>query len=654
MTESQATRVTVGEIFQPESRYTVPIYQRNYAWGREQIEQLMTDIIDAAQDPSVHQYFLGNLVVARNASSTDDLQEYEVIDGQQRLTTLFILTRYLLAEAPEVFTPDLVGTEQLHYQSRPLATQTLLHLNNRAKATSSSALVSADLSENNIVTALRVIQSFNWKENGGLTAENPLKSKEVAEFLLNSVHLVRVVIPQQTDLNRYFEIMNTRGVQLNAVDIVKARLMSYLPGEEQNSFARIWDACADSDYYIQMALTRGNTAARTRLFGQTWGWLEAQDFSEVHRILEHASASGQGLAVRPHELTLDDALTFYGADLRSEEEAAEEGSIRFDSFVTFQGLLLQTLALLAADHPSEAPLDDKQLIARFEDYVERRPDDRAKQVRTFAYSLLRTKFLLDNYIIKREYTAHTGEEGDWSLLRLASRENKSQKLQPTYKGSYAAVEEDPKNARMRLLQSALRITYTAPRTMHWVTVALEYLTQASKAEDINGKRLLGLLEDYARQRIRNTYIPEQQQFVEGREGFNIERIVFTYLDYLLVCKDQRTDFKFTFRNSIEHFAPRTPSADQNDPYDFDVDDFGNLALLTVSANSHFTNQTPTVKSSQATADTDFVRIRAQSPKLERMAKLTNVEGGWGSEQVRVHRDEMLGILSADLLKNTPS
>lgn len=652
MTESKAVRLTVGELFQQGERYTIPIYQRNYAWGREQIEQLMTDVIDAAQDPSVNQYFLGNLIVAHSASSSENFEEYEVIDGQQRLTTLFILTRYLLAEAPEVFTPQSVGTEQLHYQSRPRATQSLLYLNNRATAGTSSALVSNDLNENNIASALRVIQSFNWKENGGSTSENPLRYREVADFLLNSVHVVRVTVPQQTDLNRYFEIMNTRGVQLNAVDIVKARLMSFLPDEERNSFAKIWDACADSDYYIQMSLTRGNTDARSKLFGPTWGWLEASDFNEVHRVLDKGTQPKQGFATRSDELTLDAALAFYDSRSHAQEETTEEGSLRFDSFVTFQGLLLQTLALLSEHDPLEASLDDKQLITRFEKYVYSGSLSPTERVRAFGYALLRTKFLLDNYVLKREYTAHTGDEGDWSLLRLRSRKDSRNNLQPTYKSSYSPLEEDLINIRIRLLQSALRITYTAPRTMHWVTAALAYLFQATRSDDIDGQELLDVLEDYARRRVEKAYDPRKRQFLEEGEGFGVERIVFTYLDYLLVCQDQRTDFKFMFRNSIEHFAPQKPSADQSTPYDFDVDDFGNLALLTVSANSHFTNQTPTVKSSVRTADTDFQRIREQSPKLEKMAALTNSGKGWTRKQVQQHRDEMLDLLSSDLLKNT--
>ena len=78
--------LTVDELFSHGNVYTVPIYQRNYAWRAAQIEQLISDIQDAAMGHE-SSYFLGNLVVTPRAKPND----FEVIDGQQRLTTLYLL-----------------------------------------------------------------------------------------------------------------------------------------------------------------------------------------------------------------------------------------------------------------------------------------------------------------------------------------------------------------------------------------------------------------------------------------------------------------------------------------------------------------------------------------------------------------------------------
>ena len=82
----QPERLFVNEIFLQDF-YIVPIYQRSYAWEKEQIEQLINDIYDAKEKDV---YFIGSLIVDYQAKHT-----YSVIDGQQRLTTLYLLMSYL-------------------------------------------------------------------------------------------------------------------------------------------------------------------------------------------------------------------------------------------------------------------------------------------------------------------------------------------------------------------------------------------------------------------------------------------------------------------------------------------------------------------------------------------------------------------------------
>lgn len=75
--------INIDNIFTDE--YIIPIYQRKYAWGNKEIEQLLEDIINAEGD-----YYLGTLIVNKKQKG-----KYEVIDGQQRLTTLYLLMQNL-------------------------------------------------------------------------------------------------------------------------------------------------------------------------------------------------------------------------------------------------------------------------------------------------------------------------------------------------------------------------------------------------------------------------------------------------------------------------------------------------------------------------------------------------------------------------------
>ena len=83
--------------------YVVPLYQRNFAWQETQIQQLLQDIYDNSKNPDSN-YFIGSLVVLQRPDGV-----YEVIDGQQRLTTLHLICKSL----------NLLDTSHLIYDSRP-------------------------------------------------------------------------------------------------------------------------------------------------------------------------------------------------------------------------------------------------------------------------------------------------------------------------------------------------------------------------------------------------------------------------------------------------------------------------------------------------------------------------------------------------------
>ena len=76
--------------------------------------------------------------------------------------------------------------------------------------------------------------------------------KYFGEYLLNHVHIIHYRVPKDVDLNHYFEVMNSRGEQLEKHEIVKAKLMNVLNDEKDKSkFATIWDACSEMNTYIQ-------------------------------------------------------------------------------------------------------------------------------------------------------------------------------------------------------------------------------------------------------------------------------------------------------------------------------------------------------------------------------------------------------------------
>ncbi|MEX5255077.1 DUF262 domain-containing protein [Kocuria arenosa] len=640
-TTLKATLFTVGNLFgEGETHYEIPIYQRNYAWGVEQIEQLIDDVWVAAQEDA-DDYFLGNLIVARKpAEPKTNVVTFEVVDGQQRLTTLFMLLTYLKADP----------RARLTYQSRRNATHALTRLT-----------TSGDDEGAGIHAGFKVIRSRMEK----------FKTSEERDvfrtFLVDNVKLVRAILPVQTDLNRYFEIMNTRGQQLEQVDIVKARLMSYLRSEtgkaddDRACLAWVWDACAEMDAYIQMALTPGDTKVRDKIFGPTWDRLKIARFHDL--LPKRPQTPSRHGASRSTGVSMREALRLYATTPEKPAEDESENR-RFESPITFPSLLLHALKVLQGtddEDDVDGHLDDSKLIKLFESEFKPLPEaQRSDRAKRFVEVLLRCKFVLDNYILKREFTATNANDGAWSLKRLTRGESVPQRGGPTKvnarfpnafspgTGEWEETAVDDATREVLLLQSMLRVTYTSPRTMHWITRILREpilgLTQHEAARSI-----LRVLRTHARQKVHQAFFMDAEP-----TGFNIERIAFTYLDYLLAAGDAAPEhsadpsFVFVYRNSVEHFFPQHANRDDDGwdlvtPDDGELNMFGNLALVSVSTNSKFSNNLPPYKANK----TEIVK---QSTKLQIMAGSVNNGTPWDKIAIRQHDQAMVELLRDDLRK----
>src|SRR4051812_43301031 len=90
----------IKTLLSSEEQYVIPIYQRNYAWESKEIEQLIQDIIDYSIHHHDRNYYIGTLVVADE--KTDSKPYFNTIDGQQRLTTLSILSAVIKNNHKEI------------------------------------------------------------------------------------------------------------------------------------------------------------------------------------------------------------------------------------------------------------------------------------------------------------------------------------------------------------------------------------------------------------------------------------------------------------------------------------------------------------------------------------------------------------------------
>ncbi|EAK0445349.1 DUF262 domain-containing protein, partial [Campylobacter lari] len=246
----------VEEIF-----FEIPPYQRLYEWNKEQIQTLLNDIkTKFDENKKDENYFIGNVVVSKKSVKKDQKGDvkYLLIDGQQRLTTLFLIGFYLSYKNCDNWQNFIINDNKLRI-SMPIREKEEEVLKEFAKFCKDNQNNEREnnifLQEikkfpqdicQNIPQALEVI--VNWfKEN---IKEN---IKEFSDFIYNNVKFVFVELDQNTDLNRFFIRMNNRGKQLEKHEILKARLLSKFNDEDKSKrtlYAHIWDICSQMDNYI--------------------------------------------------------------------------------------------------------------------------------------------------------------------------------------------------------------------------------------------------------------------------------------------------------------------------------------------------------------------------------------------------------------------
>ena len=567
--------------------FVIPVYQRNYAWGALQIEQLIEDI-DRSILNSESTYFLGNLVVNQT-----DHQVYEVIDGQQRLTTLYLLQMYLKM-------PIAKGT--LSFEARKRSNRTLNML--KFKSEMPDELVSSEM-----VEGYQIIDNY--------FRTNSIDENEFVEKLKN-VFLIRIQVPLNIDLNHYFEVMNTRGEQLELHEIAKAKVLKVLDTEdEKNTGALIWDMCSYMDSYVQMNV---DPDIRNVLFADDWTKLNASisHFDAINNLVENGEKD------QPFHSLLDILIGEVESSSDNKNEN-EEDNERFESTISFPNFLLHVSNVLYSQNEGDSSLDDKYFLDRLESAW-----TDAEHAKIFLFHMLKLRVFFDKYILKREYARDYKETGKWSLQKLKKNGKKS-----TYVASFDE-DEGQKNKQLRTLQSCLRITYTSPKAMHWISIVLSEMLEDESAD------IVRILETYCKERIMQTEIMKTS-------GFGYERIAFTYLDYLLyrdgysyldreIIQPMRDEWQFQFRNSVEHFQAQNPYEGPRWMHE-DLDGFGNLALITVSGNSRFSNLPPAGKISS------YPSIIKQSLKLTIMKELVDLnQGKWTEEIANEHKRDMFNKL----------
>lgn len=222
--------------------YAVPAYQRNYSWTATEVSELMTDLLDYFDDSKAPYYLLGDVIVVDTKAS--DGYDFEVIDGQQRLTTLVLLfaSIYRRLEAHNYDPDDLTLVKSLVFWNRKVrvkmsgnGSESALAFLNGAKI---SELARTTPTQKSITEALATIDEKLTDRFGEL---KPGSLHDFFTMLQESVYLSRLRLVDRESAYEFFERVNDRGRPLSKTDLLKNRLLQKIRADDDfDNASDVW------------------------------------------------------------------------------------------------------------------------------------------------------------------------------------------------------------------------------------------------------------------------------------------------------------------------------------------------------------------------------------------------------------------------------
>lgn len=663
---------SIKEIFDGQYKYIVPLYQRNFAWRQEQIEQLLQDVYEAYKaykENNAGNYFIGSLVVLKRSNG-----DFEVIDGQQRLTTLSLITKILrINDEPRLF-----------YDSRPEVEEFF-----KAFYKSENAECSIDYPQTyHLKNAINYIKDakLDAKEN-----DKTLRSIEdgFKSYFANNVILVRVEIPQDTDVASYFEIMNNRGEQLQKHEILKSLMMKDLDAAQRNEFALIWDACSQMDIPIQKSFKAGSddtVGTRNYYFGKNYDEYKFKGLAEVGASNEdnpqnkrnngenEDSEKGKGI-------TIDDIIDGK-KDVKSivndfNDDEKYESESQYKSIIDFPNFLMHVFKVMSQDE-EVVPLNEKFLLSKYKEL------EKSIKPELFIEKLLFCRTVFDRYVVKTTVNEKDTEDGEkWELIKPKNYGNKWEYI-GTYNNSNGTSKEQ---TRIVKALSMLQVTFRTRIYKNWLYEVLKWFDdkrQQERCTDDGNTAMEHIPQIQEDEKERNTidasyedYIRKLDEIILGNYknldyknlptndsltknnsyslGTNTPHFLFNFIDYLYWVDSQNEksifgeknpknlkEFEFKYWNSVEHHMARE-WADRNQIKDKDefIDNLGNLCLISKSANSRLSDRD--VKEKVETFGKG--NLGANRQIIYNETKNHDGTYTWDKDKIKKHYNALLDLLS---------
>lgn len=643
--------LTLQTIFNGDYQFTIPSYQRPYVWSDDDVLDLFNDIKTACKlkEPN---YFIGTILSSEQSWNGDKV--YELIDGQQRTTTLMLMTIAFKQVGVKTDLSNLAvygNKPRLQFTVRDQVQQLL---GAYAKLEGFQEPSGYEIENNpylsQIEKALVVLKKAVQKviDTGGCDDEPTIN--KLGEYLYSNVQWVNNIVPLGTDLNRLFSTMNTSGIQLEQTDILKAKLFKKITTNKAR-YDAMWVACEHLESYfernVQKVFKNGDWA-RISPPGLASFNNELLRFEAANEA-PNSTQKRKGLSIAELASGLMEEENVSTTDSRSfETYDLDVETVYCESIIKFPLLLIHAYRVYLALNGGgdiEPRLHSDRLLEIFEPLVQ--SDE--ETITGFIKMLWQVRYQFDRWVIKKVEPDNSTQ----TQLALTSQTKSKDRINRSQKELSALV----------LLQSVRN--FTGDRSaQYWLTpfiarLLAENISDESAALSLlegidNCMSLSKVTQKEASFLLAKNIEPMATKWHVKRSYFykplhtSFEHYWFQKLEYLLWKQLKKSElgfntehqkkfklFRITSKNSVEHIHPQNHSKLASEH----LHHFGNLVLLSPGENSSYSDKPESVKRAEF-----MKKDRYDSLKSKRIFEQMKDGGDWRADDVETHCEEMLAVL----------
>lgn len=646
----------VAEIAQKS--YVIPFYQRNFNWSNAEISQFIQDIYESYINTPQQNYYIGSLVVY---AGKDNNRRMEVIDGQQRLTIIHILTR--------LFPHKDFKSAKLRYDSRPEVEDFFDRLKKEKISVKQNEEDLKQSNLNNFFSALETIT--NTKIDGEIESvltlrklEENNKLDDFVEYFYNKVMLIEVLMPPDTDVANYFEIMNNRGRQLQEHEILKAQLMSKIDQPNERSiFGYVWDACSQMDRPIQKFF---NAEQRALLFGDNYDTIHLGNLKKIKRT------NTKEVVHSIFDILANKTIKITENTLEEHEDDLDE-EITYTAIIDFNNFLIHVFKRIYPE--AEIPLSSDKLLKIFKSISPRILTEVSPM--EFLKKLFFYRVVFDRFLVKSAVDSENTDEQETIYIQELEGIDHSRWMltkpvmylkNHTYRGKrYPSLnfkntfENQDLHERIIKLLSMLQVTYRQRKNKNYLQFVLSLFDpDIPKTLNLEAETFLSELENFTLNQFDKLelepYLKTSNEFNFDKmdvyaEGTNTPHFLFNFIDYLMWVdkvwneEDWEIDeeFDFTYRNSIEHHFPQAQihmMEGEKSLKEILLHSIGNLCLISKGANSKLNDRSAWDKATDPRYSGGVL-----TPKRKIMYATTRKEKKWNAKQIRAHYVQIINMLN---------